>query len=850
MRNDRLLGAILGAAILLAFLFPAWAGRIAYQGQLVMGVRSVVVMNDDGSSAAPMPAVGGEPGEGDIITPSLSPDGKFVAFAAKVAGRFKIFAAELGAGNRPIGPARQLTSGAGHDEQPAWSPNGKKLSYVSHEDKTVGLFVMNADGSGAAKVADLSLNFRDACPAWSPDGTRIAYSNEGALWIVPADGGQPEKLGDDVWFPSWSHDGKQIACFRREPWPALTLLSVDGAKRTILVPKVGEPGETSWSPDGSSILFKARSIGPREGNLWIADVATGRVRPVKILGTAHAYLDWSAGPAPRAAAVVAKAAPVVKKAVPRPAQARGAEAAAARVAAEPAKRPGAGARPAAEPAKPPAATVKPATHTAAPKPAPSPAGQALAGHAVRVAPSSRTRGSAKRVAARPKPGPLPRVTPAPAPKPVGETAPLVEIVSPPNGAIVRGKQEIVARKKDDQGYVVFHVTSPGEGPVAPEFKTATVSPFRFIWDTRGAPDGEHIVRAAAYDSSNQLEGETEVRLIVRNILTEEALGKNGVKLRLMFTAGQHWQERFSATAEFAEKPQPPDWTKTMTGRLEVTLEHGVDFVDPDGSSTLSTRIERSNLTLAGTGYPMPEADKSARFTTGALGRVAVPPERLARHRIGIGELGIVLTEKPVKVGSTWSAPMTYIADLVTREVHETAAIHKVELAQWVYRHEAVRIKSTATVRELVLPNDVRLYNASFTRTTWFAYKAGKVLAMEDSIQGEARLPQTGPGYRPGYGPPAPAPGTTAPPGAAPAAPAGEEYMSFEPGFSTAASAAVGGAGSASATISGGGAAAPSLMQAPPSTGPGVRPGGPGTPVTSQARLRAIYIFSLSREVTG
>jgi len=815
MTKNRYTGMVVLAASLV-FLGPAWAGRIAYQGQLLVGVRSVVVMNDDGSSVAPLPAVGGEPGEGDIITPSLSPNGKFLAFAAKVAGRFKIFVAELGAGNRPIGPARQLTSGAGHDEQPAWSPDGKKLAYVSHEDKNVGLFVVNADGSGAAKAADLSLNFRDACPAWSRDGTRIAYSNEGALWVVPADGGQPEKLGDDAWFPSWSHDGKRIACFRREPWPALTLLSADGAKRDILVPKVSEPGETAWSPDGSSILFKARSVGPREGNLWIADVATASVRPVKILGTAHAYLDWSAGPAPR------------------PAQPPRAEAAAV--------------RPAAEAAKPPAAAVKPAAEAVRPKPAPS-----LAGQAIRVAPSSRTRASARPVTAAPKPGPLPRVTPAltPAPKPVEETAPVVEIVSPPNGAIVRGKQEIVAGKKDRHGYVVFHVTSPGQALTAPEFKMATVTPFRFIWDTRGTPDGDHIVRATAYDSSNQLEGEAEVRLTVQNILAEDALGKNGVKLRLIFTAGQRWKESFSAVAEFAERPQPPDWVKTMTGRLEVTLEHGVDFVEPDGSATLSTKIDRSNLTMAGMAYPMPEADKSARFTVGALGRVSVPPERLGRHRIGIGELGIVLTEKPVKVGSTWSAPMTYIADLVNREVHETAATHKVELAQWVYRHEAVRIKSTATLRELVLPNDVRLYNASFTRTTWFAYKAGKVLAMEDSIQGEARLPQALPGYRPGYAPTGPAPGTTAPPGAPSGPPAGEEYMSFEPDFSTPASAVAAGPGSAApAMIAGSGAPAPSFMQAPPSTAPGVRPGGPSTAAISQPRLRAIYIFSLSREVTG
>ncbi len=67
----------------------------------------------------------------------------------------------------------RLTNNDVDDVTPAWSPDGRRITFASERDGNLEIYVMNADGSG---VNRLTYNgARDLFPAWSPDGRHIAF---------------------------------------------------------------------------------------------------------------------------------------------------------------------------------------------------------------------------------------------------------------------------------------------------------------------------------------------------------------------------------------------------------------------------------------------------------------------------------------------------------------------------------------------------------------------------------------------------------------------------------------------------------------------------------------------------
>nr|MDT0666375.1 hypothetical protein [Micromonospora sp. DSM 115978] len=109
----------------------------------------IVVRGPDGSEQ--------QLGTGD--SPSLSPDGSTVAFAA-VDGQI-VTAPTAGGSPTPV-----TSESGGSAVDPAWSPNGASIAYFLN---TGGLYVVGATGNDRRLVADVT----GLEPAWSPDGTSI-----------------------------------------------------------------------------------------------------------------------------------------------------------------------------------------------------------------------------------------------------------------------------------------------------------------------------------------------------------------------------------------------------------------------------------------------------------------------------------------------------------------------------------------------------------------------------------------------------------------------------------------------------------------------------------------------------
>ena len=181
--------------------------------------------------------------------------------------------------NADGGGLRRLTRNAVADWDPDWSPDGRKIAWLSRGPNGTGadVFVMNADGSEQRNLTPKPGNRNE--PRWSPDGRAILFTAvpPGQLpsasgwpysdvYVMNADGSGQRNLthtpaageGD----PAWSPDGQHIAFTRLAGPPGeveIVVMNADGSAKHAVTPTLAHPGDRGpaavWSPDGRRIAF-------------------------------------------------------------------------------------------------------------------------------------------------------------------------------------------------------------------------------------------------------------------------------------------------------------------------------------------------------------------------------------------------------------------------------------------------------------------------------------------------------------------------------------------------------------------------------------------------------------------
>ncbi|HXG63905.1 MAG TPA: S9 family peptidase [Blastocatellia bacterium] len=230
-----------------------------------------------------------------VADPQLSPDGRWVAYTItdtdKAANRrtTQIYLISIDGGE-----PRQLTKEKASSSSPRWSPDGKRIAFVSARDGEAQIWTMDADGGNVKKITSVALGAGG--PVWSPDGKWIAFTSE--VYPECADNEcnrkraqQAEeskvkaKIADRLLFRHWNAwtEGKRSHIF---------VVSSEGGEARDLTPgdynappfSLGGPDDYAFSPDSKELAF-VRNTDKDEalstnGDIFVVPVTGGEARRI------------------------------------------------------------------------------------------------------------------------------------------------------------------------------------------------------------------------------------------------------------------------------------------------------------------------------------------------------------------------------------------------------------------------------------------------------------------------------------------------------------------------------------------------------------------------------------------
>ena len=232
---------------------------------------------------------------GGAANPVWTPDGREIVYVIYSNTSSELWRVSLSGSRSP----RRLDFAGERVERPSISPHGNRLAYVRGlEDSNIWRLELHGPGGKAFHPTNLiSSTWADQAPQFSPDGRRIAFisgrSGHHEVWICESDGSNPVKLtsmqGQETGSPHWSPDGKRIVFDSNAIGNfEVYVIDADGGMPSRLTHHPADDGWASFSRDGRWIYYHSDRSGrfeiwktPAEGGEAVQITRNGAYLPAE-----------------------------------------------------------------------------------------------------------------------------------------------------------------------------------------------------------------------------------------------------------------------------------------------------------------------------------------------------------------------------------------------------------------------------------------------------------------------------------------------------------------------------------------------------------------------------------------
>ena len=251
---------------------PFFDSRIAYiaeTGPKDKRIKRLAIMDSDGANHRFLTL-----GSATALTPRYSPDYKKLLYLSYVDGNPRIYVYDIGTGRQ------QLVAETGNPTfAPRWSPDGRNILYSMAVGGNTDIYRVSANGGRSVRLTDAP--GIDIGGSYSPDGSKIVFESDRSgsqqCYVMDADGTNQRRLtffGGRCATPEWSPRGDQIVFTRIAGDFNIAVMNPNGRNLRVLTSGWQDEAPT-WAPNGRIIQFFRTTRNSGRSNLWQVDL-TGR----------------------------------------------------------------------------------------------------------------------------------------------------------------------------------------------------------------------------------------------------------------------------------------------------------------------------------------------------------------------------------------------------------------------------------------------------------------------------------------------------------------------------------------------------------------------------------------------